>query len=160
MALAPVVSGAEIFGLTLNPTDNAYYRACEWQVDVFGGGGSKDFDSFDDPSRGFAGVGLNFYPSLNFGVGISGSARSAHKNVADDIAYDLYARVPIGRVAIYALGGVSSTTRHMDRLSAQGGGGLEFRFSRRVGFFGETRAINDLDGNWRPSHRGGLRLSF
>lgn len=176
MALASTISGAEVFSinppdasghrdvkvfnLTLNPQDNAFYRACEWQLDVFGGVGSKDFDNFGDPSEGFAGLGLTFYPSLNFGIGVSGAADRFHEDVADAVAWDLYARVPIGRAAIYALGGVSHSARHWDRLSAQGGGGLEYRFSKHVGIFGETRAINDMDGNWRPSSRGGLRFSF
>lgn len=178
MALAATLSGsgAEILGLTLNPQDNAYYHAGEFQLDLFGGYVTKDAQFPETQKHSHArkgggkssshdglasgGLGLSYFPTLNFGLGVEASASEETVLAVDNVGYSLIARVPIKQAAIYFIAGASHMTDSWGELRPHAGGGVIYRLNRNWGVFGEGRGVSNADGQWGSTARGGVQLSW
>lgn len=136
------------------------YEAGEVQIDLFG---TSVTTQFDDYQHG-AGVGLSYFPTRTFGVGVEGVSfrqGEAWLQSLDEVNVHAIARQPLGdsSVALYGLLGAGNNfTEHEWRLNA--GAGLEARVGP-FGVFGDGRWVTDFDSlTGYAQFRAGLRLNF
>lgn len=135
-----------------------YYKANEFSIDAFGGLRTSDFDT----ERSHTGVGLNYYLSQNWGLGIATSWEDLNGEFFDNITVRGLYRIPINRSAIYGfLGGQFLFDN--DDWAALFGVGVEHRWLPRLGTFVEIGMHKELTGNERPASataKVGVRVPF
>lgn len=148
-----------MFGAEVTSKGNGFYHKNELQIDLFAGSQTSSTDKLDHDNAN-AGFGVNFFPHLNAGVGLSASSGKIDaENVLEQIDWSLIYRVPIRRTAPYVFAGFGYTADDWN-FYTHAGGGVEFRVSPKLGLFGESRWINDSD---RPNFfltRAGVRFTF
>ena len=145
------------------------YRAQEVDVDIFASGslGQTTLEHLSGSrithdGRLGAGVGLGYFFTRNFGVGVDAYTENVGHSFVDSASANFIARVPLGNsgFAPYAFGGGGYQFDPVALWYGQAGAGLEFRFTRSVGLFVDGRYVF-TDGT--PNYglfRGGLRLAF
>ena len=144
-------------------TDNRYFRADEWQVDVFGayaGAGNGRIDS--GPGGG---VGVNYFVSRFFGVGIEGLAFDGGSSVdtVSTATLNFIARYPIEslHLAPYAfIGAGGQLMTNEEQVGGDFGGGVEYRLTRNWGVFVDGRYVLCADTNDYGLARLGVRFAF
>jgi hypothetical protein len=146
-----------------------FYRAQELSIDVFGSGsiGQQTIDHFtgdriEHNGRLGAGAGLNYFFCRYIGVGGDAYTENTAHNFVDSASGNLIGRLPIGNTGLapYIFGGGGYQFDEVDQKFAQGGGGIEFRFAKHIGFFVDARyVIADKTDNYGLG-RAGLRLNF
>jgi hypothetical protein len=141
--------------LSVKPTE--FYRSQEMQIDLFGSAITPDLDNYETG----AGVGVNFFLSRNFGLGVTAAGNwSENGRIVDQIGLSGIYRIPIERSALYARGGaVFNLQRRAWDLEL--GPGIEHRFTPNVGIFTEALLFKRLDdGSQAAVGRAGIRFSF
>lgn len=153
------------------------YRDREFQVDLFGTYLNPEgifpdlFETSIHHGVWGGGAGINYFFMRNVGIGTD---FNASHNPGDnwDFDYwtgDVYLRLPIGKTPIspyvYGTGGrsIGSDSGYPSWQWLYGGGvGLELRFLRNVGVFGDTRFLwSDESSDFNALvFRFGLRLAF
>ena len=107
-------------------------------------------------------VGINYFFTREIGVGADAVMSDNGGNFVDAVLGDLILRLPIGDsgFAPYVFGGGGRTTDGTWQWVGQGGLGLEYRFTHRIGLFADGRYV------W-PQHnadalllRAGIRIAF
>ena len=107
-------------------------------------------------------VGINYFFTREIGVGADAIMSDNGGNFVDAVLGDLIFRLPIGDsgFAPYVFGGGGRTTDGIWQWVGQGGLGLEYRFTHRIGIFTDGRYL------W-PQHspdalllRAGIRIAF
>lgn len=126
--------------------DDCRFRSGEWQLDasVVGAGGTYN----SEVGQGIGGnVGLNYFFSQYFGVGIDNSVGGYQKvstggtEAVDSLQADLIARYPIcaWNLAPYAMIGGGANWGSATQGDGNVGAGLEYRVSHNVGLFADCR---------------------
>ena len=149
--------------------DSPFYRAQEISIDAFGTGSLREqtIDHIsgarvDRNGRLGAGAGLNYFFCRYVGVGGDAYTENTAHDFIDSASGNLIARLPIGDTGIapYVFGGGGYQFDEVSQKFAQGGAGVEFRFTRHLGFFVDARYVfADRTENYGVG-RAGLRLSF
>ena len=164
----PVVSETECF------------RAHELQLDIFGqysvGEGPDRAGTFRDHGWG-GGVGLNYFLTRNFGLGVDAAwlaakeanytARSADPTTVHNFSASLIYRFPIDSVCVapYIFAGGGFAVDGKQWATAHAGAGIEKRLSSKVGLFTDARWTFLGDRYGRDSIgnlgvRAGVRVVF
>jgi hypothetical protein len=171
-------------------TSTSLYNAGEWQVDLFGAYAFTDDDNRrligDDVFGG--GLGINYYITRNFGIGLEGSLFDTEGDILGTGFFNVMLRFPIAETGLapYIFGGagVSFNADDLDsddfedardRLEddddprstddvlflAHAGAGLEYRFSLRTSIFADARYTwcEEDDADFAVA-RAGIKVNF
>ncbi len=145
------------------------YRAQETSLDIFFSGSINQetvnhlngIQYKEDVESGI-GVGLNHFFTRHIGIGAEAYAEDTERHFVDKASASLIARLPLGESGfapyLYVGGG-----RQFDPIElsfAQGGAGLEFRFTPNVGLFLDGRYVLTDGTDDHGLARVGLRLAF
>lgn len=149
----------------------SYYRANEFSVDVFG---QVRTDDFNDERLG-AGVGINYFYTQNWGIGLEGSAENTSGVFVEAVRVNAIYRIPINRSAIYVFAGGGANFCVPPEESAPGspdsesggdkwafclGVGVEHRFHEHFGVFSDIRLDKIEDRGATALARVGFRIPF
>lgn len=136
------------------------FNAGEFNIDGYGTASILNAQrSKDDVVLG-AGLGASYWFTRGFGAGLRAESDNTAHSLVDRGIGRLQVRAPLwDRVAPYGfLDGIFDFER--DKWSAGAGGGLEFRFYKGLGVFGEAGLAVNTEGEGRMRGAAGMRLSF
>lgn len=138
--------------------DDSLYRAGEVSFDLFGTVRTPDFNA---ESLGY-GVGMNYFLTRQIGIGVE--SRWERIDAKPDVGLSGIYRFPIGGTgtAPYVFGGGDFDIRR-EAFGIHVGTGLEHRFTKGFGIFGDARLQKYMTGTDAPSEalaRLGVRLNF
>jgi hypothetical protein len=145
------------------------YRAGELSFDLFGSGslGKYSVDHLSTSrirhnGRLGAGAGLSYFFTRNFGLGAEAYSEDTSGPFIDSASANLIFRLPIGKggLAPYALAGGGHQFDLNEVSFCQAGGGLEYRFTPRVGIFTDVRMVWPDETKYFAVARLGLRFAF
>ncbi len=108
------------------------------------------------------GIGLNYFLSRNIGIGASTHMENFSGTFIDNVAGELYLRVPLGAspIAPYAVG-TGGYSFEYDGWFGGGGGGLEWRFGKAFGLFGDIQyLVHEGNRNDGIGVRFGFRVAL
>jgi hypothetical protein len=140
------------------------FNANEWQVDAFVAGAAGRFNHQQYNGLG-GGLGLSYFITRYFGVGIDdtlGELNHQH-SLYDNFSGNLIARIPIEslHLAPYAfLGGGATWGNHATAGNGDAGLGLEYRFTRNIGLFVDSRYLYGSRSLNETLSRAGIRFVF
>ena len=109
-----------------------------------------------------AGAGLEYFFIKYVGVEVEAFSTSTHHSFVDDLGGNLVLRLPIANTGLapYAFGGGGHLFDPAPGTYADGGAGVEYRFTPAVGLFVDGRYVTtDRVGNYGMG-RFGVRFSF
>lgn len=145
------------------------YRMSETSLDIFGTGSIRQetinnlngFRHRDDVELG-AGVGLNHFFTRNFGLGAEAYAEDTERHFVDKASVSLIARFPIGEsgFAPYVFGGGGRQFDPIELSFGQLGGGMEYRFTPKMGLFTDVRYVLTEGAKDHGLARLGVRFVF
>jgi hypothetical protein len=137
---------------------SAVYGPREFSLDLFGGWASRDKGGSDQSAAG-VGAGVNYFFFENIGVGLDTYADAFTAPYMLNLS-GIY-RYPISNTgfAPYAFGGFGRQWDHETRWTGHIGGGLEYRFNPKTGFFVDARGVFGGDDDYALC-RFGFRLAF
>lgn len=148
---------------------NDFYRDHEFSIDVFAGGslGEQTIDHLSGDrihrnGRLAVGAGANIFFTKYVGIGGDGYSENTTGPFVDYVYGNLILRFPIVNTGIapYIFGGGGYQFDPISQPLADGGGGIEFRFSPNVGIFVDARYVfADKTDNFGVG-RLGFRFSF
>jgi hypothetical protein len=163
--------------MTASTTNNSWfdsssserYQPCEVTLEGFGVATSHAHD-FDDDHGHFhhrraelgLGAGAEFFFCRYVGIEAEGFSESTHHSFVDDTGGNLVLRLPIGNTGLapYVMGGGGYQFDPASSSYGDGGAGLEYRFTRWVGIFGDGRFVaTDRTHNYGLG-RLGVRFNF
>jgi Outer membrane protein beta-barrel domain len=172
------------------PEPTPCYSAGEWQFGIFGA-----YSFTNDSNRAVlgedswgGGIELNYFPTVNFGIGIEGSLYDTDGDNLGNAAVNLIYRFPCQKtcLAAYVFGGggvlfnadnldsgdfedAGDRVRNDDRarnsddvlFEGHAGLGLEYRFTPRYGIFTDIRYtwVESSDSDFATA-RAGFRVQF
>jgi hypothetical protein len=143
------------------------YLAQEFSIDLFGSykRGSPELDDFlDAPEHGVfgGGIGVNYFFTKMFGVGVDASMHDDGRQFVDNASSSLIARFPIGDscFAPYVFGGVGWYFDPTGDWEGHAGVGVEFRLNPRTGVFADGRYVWPDGAGDTSLIRTGLRFAF
>ena len=141
----------------------------ETTLDLFGSVsvGQETIDNLsrervEDNGRLGAGLGLNHFVGRHVGVGVDAYTENTQHSFVDNTSANLIIRFPFDavRLAPYAFGGAGYQFDPSGLWFGQAGGGLDFRFSKKLGLFVDARYVfTDGTQNFGVG-RLGLRFGF
>jgi hypothetical protein len=153
----------------LQPDRDDLYRAREVSLDVFGTGslGKYSIEHLSGSRvrhdvRLGAGAGLNYFFTRNIGIGGEAYSEGLDGAFIDSASANLLLRLPLGRsgFAPYALGGGGYQFDMAEVWFAQFGGGMEYRFTQKVGLFLDARMVLPEETKYFGVARLGMRFAF
>ncbi len=145
------------------------YREHELSVDLFGSGslGKYTIEHLSESRirhdfRGGAGAGLNYFITRNIGVGAEAYSENTGGVFVDSASVNLIVRFPLGQggFAPYAFGGGGHQFEGAKAWFVQAGGGVEYRFTPRIGTFMDVRFVLPDETKYYGVGRLGVRLAF
>jgi hypothetical protein len=142
------------------------FSAQEVSLDLFGSyiAGEDNIDEIfkTDISDGLwgGGVGLNYFMTREFGLGVDANAFEGGGKFIDQVMASAILRLPIESIGLapYAFGGAGGGSEPDWEWLAHAGVGLEFRLNPGTAIFGDARYIWADDTNDRLQFRAGFRL--
>ncbi|MDB6017634.1 MAG: hypothetical protein JWR19_2123 [Pedosphaera sp.] len=149
------------------------FNANELNVDLFGTflASERRFKSFPNTNirhgHWGGGVGMNYFFTRDLGIGADTSFQTGASDFVDHVGGNIIARIPIEvlRTAPYVFAGGGRKFDPIDQWFGDVGAGLEFRFNRNLGVFGDARYIwldKILANGTRDQAllRAGVRVAF
>lgn len=150
--------------------EQQYFQAKELNVEAFGAIQAQNLT--DNPDWG-AGVGVSYFITRGFGFGVRAVSYETRHSAIDQVEPRLIVRAPLwDRIAPYGYAAGTYSFEH-GRWGAGAGGGLEYRFSPRIGVFAEAGLHLETGTDVRVSKRrteslgrgsavgaAGIRFSF
>jgi len=146
------------------PVEGYLFNANEWQVDAFVAGAAGRFNHQKYNGVG-GGLGLSYFFTRYFGVGIDDTLGSLNGNghTYDNCSGNLIARLPIEswHLAPYGFAGGGATWgNHATAGNGDVGAGLEYRFTRNIGLFVDSRYLYGSRSLSETLSRAGVRFAF
>ena len=142
------------------PPAEQLFKAHEIQLSLYGTGTiATDAREKEAVSIG-TGIGADYFITRGLGFGARAETSDASSSFIDRSSGRVIARAPLwDRVAPYGYveGGYDFEE---DRVFAGSGGGVEFRFTKGVGVFGELGLETTTRGGATGRAAAGLRLAF
>lgn len=148
------------------PMEDCRFRDTEWQVDVFysaffGGVLPSDRDTYFKTGSG-GGFGVNFFFARYFGVGYEAQWYSNNGTAEHlPLGFNGFLRFPICKwnIAPYSMIGVGAAWDGKGVAYGNVGGGLEYRATKNLGLFVDSRYFYGGTGNV-TNFRAGVRWAF
>ncbi len=148
---------------------NDRYTARETTFDVFGSAsiGQQTINNLSrqrisHDARLGAGAGVNYFATRHLGFGAEAYSENTGHSFLDNASASLIGRLPLGHTGLapYAYGGGGRQFDPIELNYLHAGGGLEYRFTRRLGAFVDARYVfTDGTKNYGLG-RAGLRFGF
>lgn len=146
--------------------DECRFRAGEWQVDLFyssffGGVIPGDRDTYFQTGSG-GGFGVNYFFTKMIGVGYEAQWYSNNGTAEHlPLGFNAFFRLPIcaWNIAPYSMVGVGAAWDGKGVAYGNVGGGLEYRATKNLGIFVDSRYFYGGTGNV-TNLRAGVRLAF
>jgi len=116
----------------------------------------------DQKDQWGGGLGFNYFLTQDLGLGVSTHMENVDGSFIDNVSGEIIFRLPLGKLPLapYGIGSGGYSWDH-EKWFAGGGGGLEFRFTKTFGLFGDAQYLfydgGRIDG-WGA--RVGLRLGM
>ena len=144
------------------------FRAGEVQVDAALVGAAGKFNGHNNVGALGGGLGLSYFFTKYFGVGIDDSlggcvGGNGASGAIDNLQGNLIGRLPIEslHLAPYAMvGGGATWGNSRGQGNGNVGGGLEYRINRSVGLFGDYRWLYGSQSLSENLFRAGVRFVF
>lgn len=131
------------------------YGPNEFSLEGFYATTTPDFEA----ETGTAGIGVNYFLTRNFGLGVSTAVGNLNGPLIDNVSLRGIYRVPIEKTALYGYGG-STRLLKREEWTIDLGVGAEHRFSPNFGPFIEAGMVKLLKHSAEATGRVGLRVSF
>jgi len=146
------------------PMEGYLFNANEWQVDVYAAGAAGRFNHHSYNGFG-GGLGLSYFFTRYFGIGIDDTLGSLNGNghAYDNFSGNLIARLPIEswHLAPYGFAGGGATWgNHATAGNGDVGVGLEYRFTKNIGIFVDSRYLYGSRSLSETLSRAGVRFAF
>jgi len=151
------------------PMEGYLFNANEWQIDAYTAGAAGKFNHKTYNGLG-GGLGLSYFFTRYFGIGIDDTlgTLNAHGHLDRNDLYDnasgnLIARLPIEswHLAPYGfVGGGATWGNHATAGNGDAGIGLEYRFTKNIGIFVDSRYLYGSRSLSETLSRAGIRLAF
>jgi hypothetical protein len=127
----------------------------ETSLTVFGGWIDKD------DTKVAPGIGFTHFPSRQWGWGVMTHWENYDGSLFDNVSGEGYFRFPLRGLSLapYAVGAVGYSFE-TDEFFEAVGGGLEWRFDRKWGIFGDARWQFNNDTDDGIAFRVGVRMLF
>ena len=140
------------------------FNANEWQIDVYAAGAAGRFNNQKYTGVG-GGLGLSYFFTRYFGIGVDDTLGSLNGDCKtyDNFSGNLIARLPIESIhlAPYTfVGGGATWGNHATAGNGDVGLGLDYRFTKNVGLFVDSRYIFGNRGLNESLSRAGVRFAF
>jgi len=151
------------------PSENQLYRSRELDFDLFASAvvaqqTANNFSASSYEHHGYwgGGGGITAYFCRYVGIGGDFNAGARASSFIDSASGNVYLRLPILQTGLapYAFGGGGYQFENLRQSFAQGGAGLEFRFTKNIGVFVDGRWIFNERTEDSGLARAGLRVSF
>jgi hypothetical protein len=145
------------------------YHANELSFDAFASGsiGRYTIEHFSGQrvrhsGRVGAGIGLNYFFTRYFGLGIDAYSENTTGIFIDTASANLIFRIPIGNTpfAPYLFAGGGHNFDTVRTSFGQAGAGFEYRFSHHLGAFIDGRAVAPDRTKYYGLARAGFRVAF
>ncbi|HUD47574.1 MAG TPA: hypothetical protein VMR33_12135 [Candidatus Baltobacteraceae bacterium] len=155
----------------LDSSSDLLYRANEFSLDAFGAVASdaRRHDGYYDYGydhhrdvRGGGGGGLEYFFCRYVGIEAESFALANDRNTASAVGGNLVLRLPIGPTGFspYIFGGGGNEWTDRTEGYADAGAGLEYRFTRSFGIFGDGRFALPSDTRNYGMGRFGVKFTF
>ncbi len=150
-AAKPVAPKAEV---------ESYYRSGEFNIDLYGTGNLKNESRDENDLRFGAGVGVTYFFTKNFGLGLRAESENTGHSVVDLALGRATLRAPLS-ASFAPYGFLQGGFRfERERWEAGAGGGLEFRINRYLSTFGEAGLSVDTEGTGHMIGAVGVKVIF
>ena len=133
--------------------DDSPFEGREWSLSAFGGWIDKE-DSKLTP-----GAGLTYFLTKHFGAGAFTHWENYEGTFFDNISAEGYFRLPLNRLAPYALVSFGYSFETEETFEAVGAG-AEWRFAGKLGLFSDVRWLFNNDTDDGIAIRAGVRWKF
>ena len=148
----------------VSPAEGYLFNANEWQVDAYAAGAAGRFNHQKYNGIG-GGLGVSYFFTRYFGIGVDDTLGSLIGNghAYDNFSGNLIARLPIEswHLAPYGFAGGGATWgNHATAGNGDAGVGLEYRFTRNIGLFVDSRYLYGSHALNETLSRAGVRFSF
>jgi hypothetical protein len=177
LLMGAVAVHAQTMSATQNTTSNSswfdssqdlLYRANELSLEAFGAGASDGhrhdyyYDDHRRDGKFGGGGGLEYFFCRYIGVEADGFALANRDHTQENAGGNLALRYPIGQTGFspYIFGGGGAQWNHGSEGYETGGAGLEFRFTRSIGLFGDGSFVGPANTRNYGMGRIGVRFSF
>jgi hypothetical protein len=165
---ATTFAGTDSKKVVVAPQAEELFRAGEVQVDAAVVGAAGKFNGRNNVGALGGGLGLNYFITKYFGVGIDDSlggtvGGNGTSGVLDNLQGQLIGRLPIEslHLAPYAMvGGGATWGNNQGQGNGNVGGGAEYRINRSVGLFGDYRWLYGTHNLSENLFRAGVRFVF
>ena len=165
---ATTFAGTDSKKVVVAPQSEDLFRAGEVQVDAAFVGAAGKFNNHNNVGALGGGLGLNYFITKYFGVGVDDSlggtvGGNGASGAIDNLQGNLIARYPIEslHLAPYALvGGGATWANAGSQGNGNVGGGAEYRINRHVGLFGDYRWLYGTRNLSENLFRAGVRFVF
>ena len=146
------------------PVEGYLFNANEWQVDAYVAGAAGRFNHQKYNGMG-GGLGLSYFFTRYFGIGIDDTLGSlnGNGNAYNNFSGNIIGRIPIEswHLAPYAFAGGGATWgNHATAGNGDAGVGLEYRFTRNIGIFVDSRYLYGSRSLNETLSRAGVRFAF
>ena len=146
------------------PLQSNLFNANEWQVDAYVAGAAGRFNNKQYTGVG-GGLGVSYFFTRYFGIGIDDTLGSLNGNGStyDNFSGNLIGRLPIEswHLAPYAfVGGGATWGNHATAGDGDAGLGLEYRFTKNIGIFVDSRYLYGSRSLNESLSRAGVRFAF
>lgn len=167
--LCLLVAGSALAAEGSRDAENDKYTAKETTVDLFGSAsiGQQTINNFSGDTvshdaRLGAGAGVSYFVTRNVGLGAEAYSENTGHSFIDNASGSLIGRFPLGQsgFAPYVFGGAGHQFDPIELNYLHAGGGLEYRFTRKVGVFVDARYVFTDETKNYGLGRVGLRLGF
>lgn len=138
----------------------SFFNAKEFSLDLYGTGSQSNADRNPHNVRFGAGFGANYFLTRGLGFGVRAESDNTGHSFFDRLNGRVLFRAPLwDRIAPYGFveGGFDF---EQDIWGAGAGGGLEYRFHKNLGVFGEAGLGIDTEGAGRMRGTAGIRITF
>jgi len=161
-------AGTDSKKVVVAPQADELFRAGEFQVDAAVVGAAGKFNGRNNVGALGGGLGLSYFFTKYFGVGIDDSlggtvGGNGGSGAIDNLQGNLIGRLPIEslHLAPYALvGGGATWGNNRGQGNGNVGGGVEYRINRGVGLFGDYRWLYGNNNLSENLFRAGVRFVF
>lgn len=146
------------------PMEGYLFNANEWQVDAFVAGAAGRFNHKSYNGIG-GGLGLSYFFTRYFGIGVDDTLGSLNGSghAYDNFSGNLIARLPIEswHLAPYGFAGGGATWgNHATAGNGDVGVGVEYRFTKNIGIFVDSRYLYGSRSLSETLSRAGVRFAF
>jgi hypothetical protein len=143
------------------PPHEGLFPANQLNLDLFGTYATRDRNG-NSENRGGGGLGFDYFFTRYFGIGVDSYLEEWKwpYRVNGSAIVRLPLPTPLHGIALYGLGGGGREFYFVPQYTWHGGGGVEWKLSRRFGIFGDVREVLPKETPNYTLVRAGISVGF